>query len=229
MGDRQIGLAGTRRADAEHQFGPVHGAHIGVLRRGAGDDCGFARGDLGHAHPALLFERREGELAVLGLDHADHGIDVGNVDGAALFEQRVERFQHAARLIDTRSRALQHDVIAARRGGDRQALLDQRKMLIEVAVELGSEAGCLQRRVQAGRKGRCRWWGTNACSNLGSTPKSGSAGQATAASDSTTLADLGSPCVTILPWIELFPAAMISTGCTVPIRRSGASRCTACR
>ena len=102
MGDGEIGLAGTGRADAEHQLGPLHGAHIGVLRRGAGDDGGLAGGDLRHAHLALLLERGQRQLAVLGLDHADHGVDIGDVDRPALFEQAIERFEHAPGLVDAR-------------------------------------------------------------------------------------------------------------------------------
>ena len=102
--DREIGLAGTGGADAEDQLGAVHGAHIGVLRRRAGDDGRLARRDLRHAHLALLLEGRERELAVLGLDHADHRIDVGDVDRAAFLEQRVERFEHAAALVDAGAR-----------------------------------------------------------------------------------------------------------------------------
>ena len=60
----EIGLAGTGRADAEHHLEAVHGADIAILSRVARDDRGLARGDLGHAHLAALFERGERKLAV---------------------------------------------------------------------------------------------------------------------------------------------------------------------
>ena len=100
MGHREIGLAGTGRADAEDQLGAIHRAHVRVLRRRTGDDRRLARRDLRHPHLALLLKGGERELAVLGLDHADHRVDVGNVDRTAFLEQRVERLEDAAALVD---------------------------------------------------------------------------------------------------------------------------------
>jgi len=100
----------------------------------------FARGDLGHAHLAATLQRRQGELAVLGLDHADDRIDIGDVDRPALFQPGIERFEHPSRLIDPGRRALEQHVVAARGGRHGKTLFDEGEVLVEIAVELGGQA-----------------------------------------------------------------------------------------
>src|SRR6185437_11500216 len=89
---------------------------------------------------ALPFERRQGELGIVALDHANDRIDVGDIDRAALFEHGIERFEDAPALVDGRSRTLEQYVVAARRGRNGEPLLDEREVLIEVAIKLGGEA-----------------------------------------------------------------------------------------
>jgi hypothetical protein len=55
VGDRQIGLAGTGRADAEHQLGPLQRPQIGILRRRAGNDGLLAGRNLRHRSAWLFF------------------------------------------------------------------------------------------------------------------------------------------------------------------------------
>ena len=82
----------------------------------------------------LLFERGQRQLAVLGLDHADDAIDIGNIDRPPLFETAIKRFQHTPGLVDRAGRAFEQDVIAA--GGRRnlEPLFDQRQVLVKIAV-----------------------------------------------------------------------------------------------
>ena len=60
--------------------------------------------------------------------------------GAAFLEHAIKRFEHAPGLVDRRRGALQHQMIAARRGGDLQPLLDEGEVLVEIAIKLRGEA-----------------------------------------------------------------------------------------
>ena len=79
---------------------------------------------------------------------------------------RVERFEHAPAPDRRRDAApFSMQMIAARRGGDLEALFDEGEVLVEIAVELGGEAVVFEGQFKLQRKGRCRGWRTNACSS----------------------------------------------------------------
>src|SRR5690606_13146926 len=64
----------------------------------------------------------------------------GDIGGAAFLQAGIERFEYPPRLVDPGGRALQQHVIAARRGRNGEALFDEGEVLVEIAIELGSEA-----------------------------------------------------------------------------------------
>ncbi len=99
MGDRQVGLAGSGRADAEHQFRPLQRPHIGVLIGGAGMNGALAGRNLRCGHLALLFHGRQGQLVVGGNGHAHRAIDIGLGDMAGFLQEAIKIVQRPPSLV----------------------------------------------------------------------------------------------------------------------------------
>jgi hypothetical protein len=87
-----------RRADAEHQFGALQRAHIGVLVERAGIDGALAGGYLRGGHLALSLQCRKRQLIVGGERHAHRAIDIRLADIRALLQDAVEVIERAAGL-----------------------------------------------------------------------------------------------------------------------------------
>ena len=71
--------------------------------------------------------------------HPDRAVDVAGDELVAALEPPVEDFEHAARLLAGLARAVERDLIAARRGDDAEPPLDQREVLVEFAEQRGGE------------------------------------------------------------------------------------------
>ena len=135
MGDREIGLAGAGRPDAEHQLGPLQRAHIGVLVERAGIDRRLARRDLRGRHLALALQRRQRQLVVGGDRHPDRAVDVRLGDVGALLQDAVEIVESPPRLLGRRGRTLDRQLVAARAYVDAELLLQPRQILVELPVK----------------------------------------------------------------------------------------------
>ena len=84
VGDGQVGLAGAGGAYAENKLGALHGAHVDVLGRRAGDDGLLACGNLRQRHLALALQRRQHQLVIRRKRHANGALDIGRLDAGAI-------------------------------------------------------------------------------------------------------------------------------------------------
>ena len=125
VGDGEIGLAGARGPDAEHQIDALQGLDVGALHRRARGDDAAARADLG--------EPVDGRGVVAGV--AQQAVDVAGSDVLALADARVELFQHVARGLAGRGRPGQRHDVAVGLRLDAEPLLQQRQMSVVFAEQ----------------------------------------------------------------------------------------------
>ena len=104
MGDREPGLAGAGRADAEHHRMAAQRADVGVLHRGAGAHRPLAQVDLLEARRVV--GGIEIEQRALRDREPDRALDIAGDEIAAALELLVEAFEHAARLLAGVARCL---------------------------------------------------------------------------------------------------------------------------
>ncbi len=156
VGDREPGLAGAGRADAEHHRMAAQCADVSVLHGGAGAHRAFAQVDLLEARA-----RRGGvevEQRALCDREPDRALDVTGDEIAAALELLVEAFEHATRLLAGIAAAFQRDVIAALLGDDAEAALDQGEVLAVLTEQRRGEPVVVERDHDLGRRfcGRSR-------------------------------------------------------------------------
>ncbi|MFK4679209.1 hypothetical protein ABIF39_000966 [Bradyrhizobium diazoefficiens] len=138
MRDREPGLAGTGRSNAEHQFVALQRADVGVLRGGARAHRAFAQVDAVEGRFGRFgVELEQGALC----DHgADRALDLALVEILPLHRLGVEHLQHAARGIATVARAADGDVVALGIDDDAEPALDLREVLAVGADQCGCGA-----------------------------------------------------------------------------------------
>ncbi len=109
--DREPGLAGAGRTDAEHQFVALEGADVGILRGGPRPHRPLAQVDgleRGFDGLGVEFEQR-----ALGDHGANRAFDVTLGQFLSLCRLHIQRFQHLPRSIAAVARTGDGDVIAA--------------------------------------------------------------------------------------------------------------------
>src|SRR5262249_16249818 len=116
-------------------FGALQRSHVGVLVERAGVDRLLARRYLRGRYLALALHGRQRQLVVGGNGHADRAIDVRLADIGAFLEDAVKRVQRAARLLRSRRRALNRQLVAARADVDAEFLLKPSQILVELTVK----------------------------------------------------------------------------------------------
>jgi hypothetical protein len=151
VGDCQVGLAGAGRANAKDKLGALHGAHIGVLGRGPGDDGLLPRRDLRQRHLALALKRRQHELVVGGKRHADRALDVGTLHAGALEQPVIEIIQRPAGLIGGDFITPQVDRVATGPRVNLQLLLKKRQVLVKLAKKLAGKTVVFKGEREVGR------------------------------------------------------------------------------
>ena len=145
MSDGEIGLAGTRRTDAENQFGPFQSAHVGVLGRRSRDDSLLAGRNLRHGELGFALHRRQAQLIVCGDRHADRAFNVGSLHAAAFLEFLIEVIECTPRLVGGDNVSRDNDGIAARSSVDVETLFKQLEVLVKLTEQLTGEPIVLER------------------------------------------------------------------------------------
>ena len=230
MGDRELGLAGAGRADAEHQLMALQRADIGVLRGRAGPRRTLAQVD---------FSKRSGRAWRSNSNSEPCAIGRGSrlrrrrapARRPALDARRA--FEHAARRFAAVARAFDRHLITARLGDDAEPAFDQRKILPVLPEQRGGEAVVVE--VEA------RWVSGGVCLS-----RSLRLGASEGESDAF-LARVQAPSGHVDEWHRRrrrcaaarcaasrrtscsVPGCRSSTGSTLPIMSGGAITCTGCR
>jgi len=138
--DRQIGLAGAGRADAEGQFVLEKVAHIGFLRLGARFDLLLAGADLDPArgeHLKLVLDAGGG--GNLGAAHADRRVDLAGVDAAPGLQPTVEGLQQRRHLPPGLCRTDHRQVIAASQDMNPKLMLYLGQIAVELAAQVDQQ------------------------------------------------------------------------------------------
>ena len=147
-GHGQVGLAGARRADAEHQVVALDGFQVAPLVDR------FRRQHL-LAEIALPAALHQGAQRHLGVErhHAQVAVQVAVVEDVAFAHQRVVVFQDALRAGDVLRFAFDFEVVVDQLGVDAQARFDQPDVFIagaEQAFDASADAHASFHRVGAG-------------------------------------------------------------------------------
>jgi hypothetical protein len=123
-GDRQIGLARARGADAEDEFVAADRLDVGALR-----------GSSRHHQLAPRADGAAGDVGFLCLAHADRPLHLtlGNVEAAA--RPVVEGHQHIACSVASRITAAHREPVAPGGDVDIQPVLENGEVLVMLAAE----------------------------------------------------------------------------------------------
>ncbi len=123
-GHRQIGLAGARGPEAEHQVGLFKRAHIFGLHRRARRDRAFARA-----------QRKTIVGIAIARRHAHRGLHVARRDLHAFLQARIQRTDRAVGNFARGDRAGYLEMVAAIAQLDVEQLLDLQQMFVMVAKQ----------------------------------------------------------------------------------------------
>ena len=128
LGDREIGLAGAGRADAEHHLVRGQRLHVGGL-------AGAARPDRAAPGADRRQVRQRQARIVLGVGQPDRRLDLAAADASPRSSRRHSAVQRGLRRLDPRRVAGDRDAVAAAGQPHAQRLLDPDQMPVVVAEQ----------------------------------------------------------------------------------------------